>query len=143
MVTEKDFRFILKDISLLVEFPGVNRTFTLDTYYYILSLKGRTLEKYLREYLSRWKVRISTLNDGECFFMPLDMEDEYFGGFKFFAHRDGVQVSYGFVYDIWTSVVQRQGDTYITNLDEREMEIEFSFLTSKEKLLASFDLEMA
>lgn len=139
---EKDFRLVLKDISLLVEFPNENKTFTLDTYYYLISLRGRTLEKYLREYLSRWKARINSLEDGQYFFMPLDMEDEYFGGFRIKAQRDSVIVSYGFVYDIWTSVLQKEGDTYVTNLDERDVEVAFSFNTSKEKLLASLDLEM-
>lgn len=139
---EKDFRLVLKDISLLVEFPNENKTFTLDTYYYLISLRGRTLEKYLREYLSRWKARINSLEDGQYFFMPLDMEDEYFGGFRIKAQRDSVTVSYGFVYDIWTSVLQKEGDTYVTNLDERDVEVAFSFNTSKEKLLASLDLEM-
>jgi hypothetical protein len=139
---EKDFRLVLKDISLLVEFPSENKTFTLDTYYYLISLRGRTLEKYLREYLSRWKVRISLLEDGEYFFMPLDMEDEYFGGFRIIANRGHITVSYGFVYDIWTSILKREGDTYVTNLDERDMDVAFSFKTSKEKLLASLDLEM-
>jgi hypothetical protein len=114
-----------------------------DTYYFWNDKFGTLEYPYeglfaaIESYFENFVAYLKTMNINDEAFAPVNLSDQYIGGFKVKSLVDSFDISYGYIDDIGGFNISVFGDSVYTNLNDREIDLIITCNMKKEHLYNS------